>query len=63
MALRGRRAAQPGSTTRQLAETVDVFPTPAELTGLPAPDGPQPIDGLSLGPVLRDPATTIRDHA
>ena len=54
---------QPGSTTQQPAETVDVFPTLAELAGLPAPTGPQPIDGLSLVPVLRDPAVTIRDHA
>ncbi len=54
---------QPGSATRQLAETVDVFPTLADLAGLPAPTGPQPIDGLSLVPVLRDPTTTIRNHA
>ena len=55
--------AKPGGTTRQLAETVDVFPTLAQLAGLPVPKGPQPIDGLSLVPVLRDPAATLRDHA
>lgn len=55
--------AKPGGVTRQLAETVDLFPTLAELAGLPAPAGPQPMDGLSLVPVLRDPAKTIRDHA
>jgi iduronate 2-sulfatase len=55
--------ARAGAATRQLAETVDIFPTLAELAGLPAPEGPQPIDGLSLVPVLRDPATRIRDHA
>lgn len=54
---------RPGSVTRQLAETVDVFPTLAELAGLPAPRGPQPIDGVSLVPVLRDPARRVRDHA
>ncbi len=54
---------QPGSTTSQLAETVDVFPTLAELAGLPAPNGPQPIDGVSLAAVLRDPSLTVRDHA
>ena len=54
---------QPGGATRQLAETVDIFPTLAELAGLPPPRGPQPIDGVSLAPVLRDPAARVRDHA
>lgn len=52
-----------GTVSRQLAETVDVFPTLAELAGLPQPKGPQPIDGLSLVPVLLDPSRSIRDHA
>lgn len=55
--------AKPGGATKQPAETVDIFPTLAELAGLPAPRGPQPMDGLSLVPVLRDPAVRIRDHA
>jgi iduronate 2-sulfatase len=53
----------PGSSTRQLAESVDLFPTLAALAGLPAPGGPQPIDGVSLVPVLRDPTARVRDHA
>ncbi len=53
----------PNTSTRQLTETVDLFPTLAELAGLPAPSGPQPIDGISLVPVLKDPETRIRDHA
>lgn len=53
----------PGSATRQPAESVDLFPTLAELAGLPAPTGPQPIDGISLVPVLRDPGARVRDHA
>ena len=54
---------KPNTSTRQLAESVDVFPTLAELAGLPKPTGPQPIDGLSLAPVLKDPAACVRDHA
>lgn len=53
----------PGSATRQPAESVDIFPTLAELAGLPAPAGPQPIDGRSLVPTLRDPAARVREHA
>jgi iduronate 2-sulfatase len=52
-----------GGVSRQLTETVDIYPTLAELAGLQKPTGPQPIDGCSLTPVLRDPAKTIRDHA
>lgn len=55
--------AEPGSSTRQPAESVDVFPTLADLAGLPAPEGPQPIDGVSLVPVLKDPGARVRDHA
>ncbi|MDB4412717.1 sulfatase [bacterium] len=51
------------SSTQQPAESVDIFPTLAELAGLPSPKGPQPIDGLSLVPVLKDPKIRIRDHA
>jgi iduronate 2-sulfatase len=52
-----------GSSTGQLAESVDIFPTLAELAGLPAPSGPQPIDGVCLAAVLKDPAKRVRDHA
>ena len=54
---------KPGSVTRQLTESVDLYPTLAELAGLPAPAGPQRIDGKSLVPVLRDPQARVRDHA
>lgn len=53
----------PGSYTRQLAESVDLFPTLAELTELPAPQGPQAVDGVSLVPVLKDSEARVRDHA
>jgi iduronate 2-sulfatase len=54
---------RPNSSTRQLTESVDLFPTLTELAGLPAPSGPQAIDGVSLVSVLKDPARRIRDHA
>lgn len=55
--------ARPGSSTRQLAESVDIYPTLAELAGLPKPNGPQPMDGVSLVPVLKNPSARVRDHA
>lgn len=54
---------RPGTRTRQLAETVDLYPTLADLAGLSKPDVPQPLDGVSLVPVLRQPAARVRDHA
>ncbi|MFK7821054.1 MAG: sulfatase/phosphatase domain-containing protein, partial [Planctomycetaceae bacterium] len=54
---------QPKSSTRQLAETVDIFPTLAQLAGLPAPEGPQSIDGKGLVPVLKNPSVRVRNHA
>ena len=53
----------PNSSTKQLAESVDIFPTLAELAGLPIPDGPQSIDGVSLVPALKNPAARVRGHA
>jgi iduronate 2-sulfatase len=54
--------ARPGTNTKQLAATVDVYPTLVELAGLPKPDVPQTLDGVSLVPVLRDPSARVRDH-
>jgi iduronate 2-sulfatase len=53
----------PDSSTKQLAESVDIFPTLAQLAGLPAPKGPQPMNGVSLVPVLKDPQLRVRGHA
>jgi iduronate 2-sulfatase len=55
--------AAPGSATTQPAGSVDIYPTLAELAGLPAPKGPQPMDGISLVPVLKNPAERVRNHA
>ena len=52
-----------GTSTRQLTESVDIYPTIAQLAGLPKPQVPQPIDGVSLVPVLQNPKARVRDHA
>jgi iduronate 2-sulfatase len=44
---------RPGTRTRALAETVDLYPTLCELAGLAAPQG---LDGASLVDVLKNPA-------
>jgi len=55
---------RPGTRTAALVETVDLYPTLRELAHLPTVPVPQTLDGLSLVPILRAPATaTIRDHA
>ncbi len=54
---------QPGSVTKQLAESVDIFPTLVDLAGVPMPKPSQPMDGVSLVPVLKDSTVRVRDHA
>lgn len=51
------------SHSTALIETVDLFPTIAELAGLPAPTGPQPIDGDSFVPILKGDESTIGEYA
>ena len=52
-----------GTSTRQLAETVDIYPTLSSLAGLSQPAAPQPIDGVDLTPVLEKPKKRIREYA
>jgi iduronate 2-sulfatase len=47
------------SSTSQLVETVDIYPTLCELAGIPAPAG---LDGRSFAATLRDPAAVTKDH-
>lgn len=42
-----------------MVETVDIYPTLAELAGLPAPEG---IDGKSFAAILDNPRQMARDH-
>jgi iduronate 2-sulfatase len=44
--------AKAGESTDSMVETLDVFPTLCDLTGLPQPDF---VDGVSLRPLLEDP--------
>lgn len=41
-------------------ESVDIYPTLAELAGLPTPEG---LDGSSFAAVLKTPSVGHRDHA
>jgi iduronate 2-sulfatase len=51
---------QAGRRTDSLAELVDLFPTLVELARLPQPEA---LEGTSLLPVLRDPATRLKTAA
>lgn len=54
---------QPESSTKLIAESVDIFPTLVELANLKKNSVPQPLDGTSLVPTLADGAKIIKDHA
>lgn len=52
-----------GTRTSALVETVDIYPTLADLAGLPTPKVPQGADGSSFVSVLRDPSRTTKQQA
>ncbi len=56
----GTRTRVAGRATTSLAELVDLYPTLAGLAGLTPPAY---LDGVSLAPVLADPAAQVRDAA
>ncbi len=45
---------RPGESTPSMVETLDVFPTLCQIAGLPRPDF---VQGVSLQPILEDPAS------
>ncbi len=49
---------QAGAATRSIVETLDVFPTLCDLTGLPMPTF---VSGVSLRPILEDPTAVGHD--
>lgn len=50
----------PGKNNDSIVETLDLFPTLAELANLPQPDD---IDGRTLTPLLREPGKSDHRHA
>lgn len=49
-----------GRHTSSIVEFLDIYPTLCQLTSTPAP---QPLDGESLAPLLRNPKATVKDYA
>lgn len=54
------RAAGNGKTSPRVVQSIDIYPTLADLCGLPIPEG---LDGRSLAPLLKDPQAEWKHHA
>ena len=54
------RIDQPGVPAHGIVETLDIYPTLAELAGLEPPSN---LGGLSLVPVLKDPSYVVKESA
>jgi arylsulfatase B len=56
---------QAGAATESLANSVDLFATILDLAGIRSESLPREAgsDAVSLAPILRDPATSVRDYA
>lgn len=52
-----------GTAPRQIAETVDIYPTLLSLAGLKPAARMQPLDGVDLAPALRDASRVVRPYA
>lgn len=52
---------KPKTQSAALVESVDIYPTLSELAGLSATNLPQPLDGRSFVPTLRNPATPTKE--
>jgi uncharacterized sulfatase len=60
LVIAGPGVTSPGAPAAGFVELVDVYPTLVELSGLPTVGG---LDGLSLVPLLADPARSVRTAA
>jgi iduronate 2-sulfatase len=61
LVVRAPGISKPGTRTRAVVETVDVYPTLVELAGLPAPKSSHPLDGRSFAGTLRNPAAPTKE--
>lgn len=52
----------PDSETTHLIETVDIYPTLVDLAGLRMPDTSQPLDGISMKPILSGDSSDIKEY-